>query len=131
MAGFAALAVLLSIVGIYGVLSYLVSNRTREIGIRICLGAQRERVAALLVRQLSISVAAGLLGGFLVSLLVARLLSRWLFAIRPNDPMTSNGCCAVNSRRSLAGQCGTGLASFAGGPAGCSSRGVRMRRQTR
>ena len=103
MAGFAALAVLLSIVGIYGVLSYLVSNRTREIGIRICLGAQRSEIVALLVRQLSISVAAGLLGGFVVSLLAARLLSRWLFAIHPNDPMVLMAAALLTAAAALLG----------------------------
>ncbi len=81
MTGFAALAVVLSIVGIYGVLSYLVSNRTREIGIRMCLGAPRREVLILLARQLSSSVVAGLFGGLTVSLVAAGVLSRWLFAI--------------------------------------------------
>jgi len=88
MTGFAALAVALSMVGIYGVLSYVVNNRRKEIGIRVCLGARQREVLILLTRQVSSSIVAGLLGGLTVSLLVAGVLSRWLFAVRPNDPMT-------------------------------------------
>jgi putative ABC transport system permease protein len=58
---------------------------------------------SLLVRQLSISVAAGLLGGFVVSLLAARLLSRWLFAIHPNDPMTLMAATLLTAVAALLG----------------------------
>jgi putative ABC transport system permease protein len=95
MAGFAALATILSIAGIYGVFSYLVANRTREIGIRICLGAQYGEILALVARQLFIPVAAGLVGGFAVSLATTRVLSRWLFSITANDPMTLIGAAIL------------------------------------
>jgi ABC-type antimicrobial peptide transport system permease subunit len=88
MAGFAALAVVLSIIGIYGVLSYLVSNRSREIGIPMCLGAQYGEILSLVTRQLIPSATAGLLGGLITSLATTHVLSRWLFSVRPNDPMT-------------------------------------------
>jgi putative ABC transport system permease protein len=88
LAGFAALAVLLSVVGVYGVLSYLVSHRSKEIGIRICLGAQHGEILILLAKQLSLPVGGGLLAGFAVSLIVTRVLSQWLFAVQPNDPAT-------------------------------------------
>jgi putative ABC transport system permease protein len=103
MTGFAALAVVLSIVGVYGVLSYLVSNRSREIGIRMCLGARQSEVLVLLARQLSSPVAAGLLGGLMISLLAAGVLSRWLFAIRPNDPVTLTVAAMATAAAALLG----------------------------
>ena len=103
MTGFAGLAVVLSIVGIYGVLSYLVANRTREIGIRMCLGARPSEVLILLTKQLSCPVVAGLLVGLTVSLVTAGVLSRWLFAIRPNDPMTLIIAAIVTAAAALLG----------------------------
>ena len=88
MGGFAALAIVLSMMGIYGVLSYLVNRRSREIGIRMCLGAQRRQILSLLARQLLLRIAVGLLAGLTVSLMLTRVLSRWLFAIHANDPVT-------------------------------------------
>ena len=99
----AALAVALSMVGIYGVLSYLVGNRTREIGIRMCLGARRRGILILLGRQLSASVAAGLLAGLSVSLVATEALSRWLFAIRPDDPLTLIAAATVTAAAALLG----------------------------
>jgi ABC-type antimicrobial peptide transport system permease subunit len=83
-----SMALLLGIVGIYGVISYAVSQRTREIGIRMALGAQRQTLTALFVRQglllTGIGVAIGLVGAFVTM----RLMSSLLFNVSPKDPGT-------------------------------------------
>ena len=87
-AGFASLALTLALIGIYGVVSYSVARRTREIGIRMSLGADAGRVVRLLVRDGLALVLVGTLLGLAVSLAAARLLSQFLFGIRAFDPVT-------------------------------------------
>jgi predicted permease len=83
---FALLALLLSAVGIYGVMSYLVGQRTREIGIRVALGARRAELVRMVVgRALSLAIGGVLVGG-VASLVVGQLLSGMLFGIAPWDP---------------------------------------------
>jgi ABC-type antimicrobial peptide transport system permease subunit len=83
-----SMALLLGIIGIYGVISYSVSQRTREIGIRMALGAQRQKLTAMFVRQglwlTGIGVAIGLTSSFLTM----RLMSSLLFNVSPMDPGT-------------------------------------------
>ena len=86
--GFAALALALSVVGIYGVMAYGVAQRTREIGIRVALGAQREELLTLLLRQGMLFVASGVVAGVLTSIAVTRFLASLLFDVRPTDPVT-------------------------------------------
>jgi ABC-type antimicrobial peptide transport system permease subunit len=82
------MALLLGIVGIYGVISYSVSQRTREIGIRMALGAQRSALTALFVRQGLWLTGIGIGCGLLAALLTMRLLSSLLFQVSPVDPFT-------------------------------------------
>jgi hypothetical protein len=81
---FAALALTLAAIGIFGVLSYAVSQRTREIGIRMALGAQGSSVIAMVVRQATVLVAAGLLAGTVAALFVSRALTV-KFSVTPTD----------------------------------------------
>ena len=82
------MALLLGVVGIYGVIAYSVSQRTREIGIRIALGAQSPVVTGMFVRQGMLLTSIGLLVGLLVSFGVMRLMSTLLFGVKAMDPIT-------------------------------------------
>jgi predicted permease len=83
-----AMALLLGIVGIYGVISYSVSQRTREIGIRMALGAQRPTLTAMFVRQGLQLTAIGVACGLVVAFISMRLMSSILFNVSPVDPIT-------------------------------------------
>ncbi|HEX6463977.1 MAG TPA: ABC transporter permease, partial [Vicinamibacterales bacterium] len=85
---FAALALALAAIGIFGVLSYAVSQRTREIGIRMALGAQGPSVIAMVVRQAMILVATGLAAGIIAALFVSQTMTKMLFSVHPTDPVT-------------------------------------------
>jgi putative ABC transport system permease protein len=85
---FGALAMTLAAVGIYGVVSYAVSLRTREVGIRMALGARRADVLGLILRQGLVFVFAGLAAGFAASLALTRFLSSLLYEVRPADLAT-------------------------------------------
>jgi putative ABC transport system permease protein len=85
---FAVIGLLLTAVGIYGVVSLLVSQRTQEIGIRIALGATPRNVIRMMVRQASLWIGIGVAAGILGSLAAARWIGSLLFGIRANDPAT-------------------------------------------
>lgn len=85
---FAALALTLALIGAYGVTSYLVSQRTREIGIRLALGANPSRVSTLVVREGMRVAAAGILTGVVIALFTTRLASSLLYGVSPRDPVT-------------------------------------------
>lgn len=89
--GFAALALLLAMIGLYGLISYGVAQRTREIGIRITLGAQRGDVLRLVLRQGLAAVLVGVAVGVAAGLGLTRLLSSVLFGVKPGDWMTFAG----------------------------------------
>jgi putative ABC transport system permease protein len=85
---FAAIATALTLVGVYGVMNYAVTQRTQEIGIRMALGAQPMQVRGLILRQGLILSSAGLFFGLAGSLGLMRLISGLLFGVRANDPVT-------------------------------------------
>jgi predicted permease len=82
------MALLLGVVGIYGVIAYTVSQRTREIGIRMALGAQRNELTGLFVRQGLVLTAIGAACGLVVAFVTMRLMSSILFNVSPVDPLT-------------------------------------------
>ncbi|HEX2442366.1 MAG TPA: FtsX-like permease family protein [Vicinamibacterales bacterium] len=88
LAGFGALALVLAAIGLYGVMSYSVSSRTKEIGVRMTLGAQPADVLRLIFGQGSRLVGIGVLIGVVLALLVTRLMRALLFGISPTDPLT-------------------------------------------
>jgi len=83
-----SMALLLGIVGIYGVIAYSVSQRTREIGIRMALGAQRAALVAMFVRQGLLLTGIGVACGSVAAVAAMRLLATLLFNVRPVDPIT-------------------------------------------
>jgi ABC-type antimicrobial peptide transport system permease subunit len=92
---FALLALSLAAIGIYGVISYAVAQRTHEIGVRVALGAQRADVLSLIGRQVLFVTGAGMVAGVAVSLLAGGVLETMLFEITPTDPVTLIGACVV------------------------------------
>jgi putative ABC transport system permease protein len=92
---FAAVAMLLAAIGLYGVMSYSVAQRTKEIGIRMALGARRPDVLALVVKQGMALVVIGIAAGFLLALGMTRLISGMLFGITATDPLTFTGVAAL------------------------------------
>jgi putative ABC transport system permease protein len=91
----AALALVLACVGIYGVLSYLVTQRTQEIGVRVALGADAAHVFRTVAGQGMGLTAIGIVTGLLASLVLSRLLVSLLFGVNPTDPLTYSGAVAV------------------------------------
>ena len=109
---FGAIALALSVVGIYGVTAYSVAQRTREIGIRIALGARRGELLGLLVRQGMLLVTCGVTAGVIASVALTRFLATMLFDVQPTDPLTfasvvlllvavSAAACFLPARRAM------------------------------
>ena len=94
MIGIAAgIALLLGLVGLYGVIAYSASQRRREIGIRIAVGAQRNDITGMFVRQGLLLAGVGVVCGFAVALAATRLLASVLFGVNPMDPVTYISAC--------------------------------------
>jgi putative ABC transport system permease protein len=88
MGTFAAIALTLAAVGIYGVLAYLVARRTHEIGIRLAVGADRTQVLALILKQGMTLAGSGIIVGLIAAFLLTQLMQSLLYEVRPSDPWT-------------------------------------------
>lgn len=94
-AGFAGLALLLALVGVYGVVSFATSQRTYEMGVRVALGATRMKIMSLVLGQSVRLVSIGLGIGVVSALLAGRTLSAFLYGVNPGDPLTIFAVCVL------------------------------------
>lgn len=101
LVAFGGLALVLAALGIFGVLAYVVEQRTREVGIRMALGATRGSVTGLVVREGVQLVLVGLLAGYLIAVAASRLLTDLLFEVEPTDPLTLLGVTGLALAASL------------------------------
>jgi len=106
---FACIALLIAAVGLYGVISYTVTQRTQEIGIRMALGAQRRDVLRMVVGQAMTMTAAGVAIGAAGAFLVTRLMTTLLFSVKPGDPLTFGAVAALLGLVALAASYVPGL----------------------
>jgi putative ABC transport system permease protein len=86
VAGFAALALLLASIGIYGLLAYMVAQRSREIGIRMALGARRDDILRMFLRKGGALASVGIVAGLVISASTASMMASLLYGVRPHDP---------------------------------------------
>ena len=93
--GFSLLALFLAVLGLYGVLAYLVTRRTREIGIRIALGSPRTKIFGLILRQGMIMVGLGIFAGVILAWGCGPLIRHFIYGVAPNDPATIIGVAAL------------------------------------
>jgi predicted permease len=105
LAAFAGLVVFLAALGVYGLMSFVVTSRTQEFGVRLALGADRIRLARLVAGQGFVSLAIGAAAGLAITLALTRTLAGLLYGVRPLDPLTLIGAaillCGVGSAASL------------------------------
>ena len=99
---FALTALLLAGLGIYGTISYLVSERTHEIGIRLALGAKRSEIMRMILRQGLELATNGAVVGLVGALIVSRLMTGLLYGVSPTDPLTFIGVTLVLTSVALA-----------------------------
>lgn len=106
----AGVALVLGTVGIYGVISYVVSQRTREIGVRMALGARESQVSMMVLRQGMTVTSAGVIAGLAGAYGLTRLMAAMLYGVSPTDPLTfgvtavlltvvAGAACLVPARR--------------------------------
>jgi ABC-type antimicrobial peptide transport system permease subunit len=91
----AGVALFLGVIGIYGAMSYIVSQRTGEIGVRLALGAAPNNVAGMIVRQGGIVALAGIMVGLIVAWAGSRLIASLLYGIGPRDPAVFSGTALI------------------------------------
>jgi putative ABC transport system permease protein len=85
---FAVVALALATIGIYGVMAYAVTQRTREIGVRMALGGTSGQIARLVLRQSLVVIATGVMTGLAAAAALTRYLDQWLFGLTASDPAT-------------------------------------------
>jgi putative ABC transport system permease protein len=102
LAGFAGIALVLAAIGVYGVMSYSVRRRTRELGTRLALGASPRDITRLVLRQAGVLAVVGLTAGTAATLVLARTLSSLLFGVPPWDPVTLASAGALLALATLA-----------------------------
>jgi putative ABC transport system permease protein len=88
LGAFGVLALILAATGIYGVMAYAISRRTREIGIRMAIGASQGQVLAIVARRAVLLIGSGTVVGMLVALAAGRFLEKILYGVEPTDPLT-------------------------------------------
>jgi len=91
LSGLGLLALVVAAVGIYGAMSFLVAQRTHEIGIRMALGASTAKVLSMVLRQAMLVVSAGIVIGLITAIVVTRFVSSLLYGVTPTDPLTFGG----------------------------------------
>ncbi len=92
---FASIALFLAVVGLYGLIAYSVSRRTREVGIRMALGAQRTDVMLLVLKKAALLLVLDLISGLVVSWFATRAIQAFLFGVGRHDPITILSVCAL------------------------------------
>ena len=102
LGAFACSAVLLALVGIYGVIACSVAERTREIGLRMALGARTAQVAAMVVREAGTIAAAGIVAGLASAWSLSRLMKSLLYGVQPTDPAVFAAVAALLGIAALA-----------------------------
>ena len=103
--GFAALALILAAVGLYGVLAYSTEQRTREIGVRLALGSPRSVIVLLVVREMAIIAAVATIVALPSLVALGRLFRSQLFGVNTFDPVTLGGAVHVYRNDALSGRC--------------------------
>ena len=101
LGAFAAFALLLAAVGVYGVMSYLVSQSTHDIGVRVALGAQPGNILGLVVRQGMELAAIGIVGGLIGALVLTRVMASLLFGVSATDALTFSAVALILGRRGV------------------------------
>jgi putative ABC transport system permease protein len=103
LGSFAVIALLLTVVGLYGVLAYSVLKRTREIGLRVALGASRNIVLQMVLKQAMLLVAAGVALGLAGAFAGGQILSNMLYGVSPRNPLLlAIACIAITVTAALA-----------------------------
>jgi len=99
---FAALALIIACVGLYGTMSYAVARRTSEIGLRVALGARRQRIVWMVLREVCLLASIGLAIGLAVAWETSHFVASFLWGMKPNDPVALLGSVAVLISAALA-----------------------------
>ena len=93
---FSGLALLMTAVGLYGVLAFATAQRTREIGVRMALGAQRSTVVMLVMREMALTAVLGIAVALPAAFALSRLFTTQLYGVKPGDPLTLLGCVGIS-----------------------------------